>query len=129
MNVWLRDKERYTKEKEVSKAMKKWLLALIPASMMRNHKDPMTEYDTVPLANMFNTFIGSFEVSHEDIDNVTSQLKLKWEPMDGILPMFERICELLRDKAEMEGNATYTDADFIHYVYLAIANTKRFVKQ
>ena len=109
--------------------MKKWLLALIPASMMRNHKDPMTKYDTVPLELMYNTFIGSFEISHEDINEVISKLKITWNPMDEILPMLNTICELLRDKAEMEGNATYTDADFIHYAYLAISNTKRFVKQ
>ena len=128
VTVWSRDMDRYTMESEVTKTMINWLLKLIPEDLIGRHKIPLTGYATIPLQTIFQTFSQSFKVLPQDLQAQDKKIAQPWEPQAGIMSMFNTMTELLQEKAEMEGLATYTAAKWIECAYLQVYNTRQFVK-
>ena len=77
---------------------------------------------------IFQTFSQAFMVLPQDLQNQDKKIAQTWDPQSGIMTMYNTMTELLQEKAEMEGLATYTAAKWIGCAYLQVYNTTQFVK-
>merc|ERR1712115_569931 len=112
MTNWMRDKNWFNIESEVTAAMIEWLLEVVPSDLISTHKHPITEYLNVPLEDIYNTLVARFRIDPEDFQDIEKRLRAPWDHTSGMMCLYTRVQELLQEKAEMNGQQTYTNAEF-----------------
>lgn len=127
-NTWDYNKTIEEQEKSVSLAAKIFLQEILPKAPSLHLRDRCTKYNNVTAATMYDALCDYTPPSPDDRHKLKLLLNVKWEASDNIKILLQSKGDILRDLAEMDGNAAYDDANLIQAAYMVVKNINLFYK-